>query len=73
VLAEAGLLEHRFTVGGYVAFLSEFDEETLFEELDPDLRRRLKAELQRRLERLSAERLTLRFPIVFASGRRSGA
>jgi len=73
VSAEAGLLEHRFTVEGYVAFLSEFDEETLFEELEPDLRQRLLAELGRRLRRLPAHRLTMRFPIVFASGRRSGA
>jgi ubiquinone/menaquinone biosynthesis C-methylase UbiE len=71
--AEAGLLEHRFTVESYVAFLSEFDEESLFEELDPELRARLLAELRRRLTRLSADQMTLRFPIVFASGRRSGS
>ena len=71
--AEAGLLEHRFSVEGYVAFLSEFDEETLFEELEPDLRARLLAELERRLRRLSAGQMTLRFPIVFASGRRFGS
>jgi ubiquinone/menaquinone biosynthesis C-methylase UbiE len=71
--AEAGRLEHRFTVDAYVAFLSEFDEETLFEELEPDLRERLLAELRRRLATLSPDQMTLRFPIVFASGRRSGA
>ena len=71
--AEAGLLEHSFTVDGYVAFLSEFDEDTLFAELDPELRARLLAELRRRLSRLSLDQMTLRFPIVFASGRRSGA
>jgi ubiquinone/menaquinone biosynthesis C-methylase UbiE len=71
--AEAGLLEHHFTVEGYIAFLSEFDEETLFAELDPDLRARLIGELQDRLVRLSTDQMTLRFPIVFASGRRSGA
>jgi SAM-dependent methyltransferase len=71
--AEAGLLEHRFTVDSYIAFLSEFDEESLFEELDPELRARLLDELRRRLTRLSADEMTLRFPIVFASGRRSSA
>ncbi|MGZ8438537.1 MAG: class I SAM-dependent methyltransferase [Candidatus Limnocylindrales bacterium] len=71
--ADAGRLEHRFTVGSYIAFLSEFDEETLFAELDPDLRARLLAELRRRLAALSTDQRTLRFPIVFASGRRSGA
>ena len=71
--AEAGVLEHRFSIESYVAFLTEFDEETLFEELEPDLRSRLLAELQRRLAKLSADQMTLRFPIVFAAGRRSGA
>jgi ubiquinone/menaquinone biosynthesis C-methylase UbiE len=73
VHAEAGQLDHRFTVDSYIAFLSEFDEETLFEELGPDLRGRLLDELRRRLAKLSADQLTLRFPIVFATGRRSGA
>jgi ubiquinone/menaquinone biosynthesis C-methylase UbiE len=73
VTAEAGVLEHRFTVEGYIAFLSEFDEETLFAELEPDLRARLHAELRQRLGRLSTRQMTLQFPIVFASGRRSGA
>jgi ubiquinone/menaquinone biosynthesis C-methylase UbiE len=71
--AEAGLLVHPFTVQSYIAFLAEFDEETLFQELDPDLRARLLGELQGRLARLSADQMTLRSPIVFASGRRSGA
>jgi ubiquinone/menaquinone biosynthesis C-methylase UbiE len=71
--AEADVLEHRFSVEGYIAFLSEFDEETLFNELEPDLRARVHAELLERLGRLSASQMTLRFPIVFASGRRSGA
>jgi ubiquinone/menaquinone biosynthesis C-methylase UbiE len=70
--AEAELLEHPFTVEGYVGFLTEFDEETLFEEMDPDVRDRLLATLRERLNRLSKNELTMRFPIVFASGRRSG-
>jgi SAM-dependent methyltransferase len=71
VIAQAELLEHRFTVDGYIGFLSEFDEDTLFEELDPDLRERLLTDLRGRLSRLPADDLTMRFPIVFASGRRS--
>jgi SAM-dependent methyltransferase len=62
-------LEHRFTVDGYIAFLTEFDEESLIAELEPDLRARLLATLRRRLERLSARQMTMRYPIVFASGR----
>ena len=73
VVAEAGVLEHRFSVDGYIAFLAEFDEDTLFEELEPDLRERLVGELRLRLGRLAADALTLRLPIVFASGRRSAA
>ena len=69
--AEAGVLEHRFTVGGYLAFLSEFDEQSLFDELEPDKRGRLLATMQERLAALSQDDLTMRFPIVFASGRRS--
>jgi enediyne biosynthesis protein CalE5 len=71
VRAEAELLEHRFTPEGYLAFLSEFDESTLFEELEPELRDRLLASMRRRLAALSQDDLTLRFPIVFAAGRRS--
>ena len=70
-VAEEGVLEHRFSVEGFIAFLSEFDEETLFQELDPDLRTQVLDELDRRLRRLSLAQMTMRFPIVFASGRRS--
>ncbi len=71
VTAEPDLLEHAFTVDGYVAFLTQFDEETLFDELEPELREQLLATLRERLGRLSADELTMRFPIVFAKGRRS--
>ena len=71
VTARGGLLEHRFSVEGYIAFLSEFDEETLFAELEPDLRQRVVDTLRARLGALSADQMTMRFPIVFASGRRS--
>ena len=56
VSAEAALLEHRFTVEGYVAFLSEFDEETLFEELDPSVRDACWRRCAERLSGLSAGR-----------------
>lgn len=69
--AEADVLDHRFSPEGYLAFLAEFDEETLFEELDPPLRDRLLATMRERLSDLSPDDLTMRFPIVFAAGRRS--
>ena len=71
VAAEADVLEHAFTVDGYLAFLSEFDEESLFDELDPGERESLLATMRERLGALPAADLTMRFPIVFASGRRS--
>lgn len=71
VEARAGRLEHRFTVDGYIAFLAEFDEKTLIADLEPDLRERLLGTLRSRLEALSPDHMTMRFPIVFASGRRS--
>ncbi len=72
VTARAGRLEHRFTIDDYIAFLTEFDEETLFAELEPDPRERLVSTLRLRLDSLSPDQMTMRFPIVFASGRRSG-
>jgi SAM-dependent methyltransferase len=72
VVARSGLVEHRFTVDGYVAFLTEFDEETLFAELEPDVRRSMTERLRRDLDRLTPDEMTMRYPIVFATGRRTG-
>jgi ubiquinone/menaquinone biosynthesis C-methylase UbiE len=71
VEAHAGLIEHRFSADGYIEFLSEFDEESLFDELEPEVRRRLESTLRHELARLSPDAMTMRFPIVFATGRRS--
>jgi ubiquinone/menaquinone biosynthesis C-methylase UbiE len=70
--AEGDMLEHRFTIESYLGFLSEFDEESLFDELDRKERDQLLSTMRRRLSALSAADMTMRFPIVFASGRRSG-
>ena len=35
VEAHAGRIDHRFTVDAYIDFVTEFDEETLFDELEP--------------------------------------
>lgn len=71
VHAESDVLEHAFTPAGYLAFLSEFDEQSLFEELDPPVRERLLATMRERLAGLTPDELTMRFPIVFAAGQRS--
>jgi SAM-dependent methyltransferase len=71
VTAEADVLLHRFSPESYLGFLTEFDEEILFEELDRALRDRLLATMRKRLAGLSQDDLTMRFSIVFAAGRRS--
>ena len=38
-IARGSWLEHRFTIEGYTAFLTEFDEESFFAELEPDERK----------------------------------
>ena len=73
VSARGSVLEHHFPVDHYLAFLTEFDEETLFAELEPDVRERVVTTLRERLGALSPDQMTMRFPIVFASGRRSRA
>ncbi|MEP6639371.1 MAG: class I SAM-dependent methyltransferase [Chloroflexota bacterium] len=73
VAAEGALLEHTFTVDGYIGFLVEFDEESLFEEMARSERRRFLARFRERLMALSQDQLTFRVPIVYASGRRGPA
>jgi ubiquinone/menaquinone biosynthesis C-methylase UbiE len=69
--AEATVLEHTFSVGGYISFLVEFDEESLFDEMGTAERRRFLARLRERLTALPADELTFRVPIVYATARRS--
>lgn len=71
VTARGGWVKHRFTIDGYLSFLTEFDEETLFAELEPALRRRVVQTLRARLGPLTPDEMTMRFPIAFATGRRS--
>jgi SAM-dependent methyltransferase len=71
VAVREGRLAHPFTVDGYIGFLTEFDEESLFADLEPDLRDQVLTTLRARLATLSAEQLTMRARIVFATGLRS--
>ncbi|HYH93020.1 MAG TPA: methyltransferase domain-containing protein [Candidatus Saccharimonadales bacterium] len=73
VTARAATLAHPFTADGYIAFLTEFDEEALFDSMDRAERRRFLATFRERLMALDDERLTFRVPIVYASGVRSDA
>jgi len=69
VRATAGELEHQWDAQSYTAFISQFDEESLFAELEEDERRRLEARLLERLGKLSPEELTYRLPTVSVTGR----
>jgi ubiquinone/menaquinone biosynthesis C-methylase UbiE len=71
VTATRAMLDHVFTVDGYIAFITEFDEETLFDEMDRTDRRRFLMLFRERLMRLEADELHFRVPIVYASGIRS--
>jgi len=64
------LLEHRFTVRGYISFLVEFDEETLFAEMPTTERRRFLARFREGLMGLTDDEMTFRAPIVYARARR---
>lgn len=72
VAASRALLDHPFTVDGYIAFLTEFDEVSLFDEMDRAERRRFLARLRERLMALDPDQLHFRAGIVYASGVRSG-
>jgi SAM-dependent methyltransferase len=70
VTARPGMLEHTFDPDGYLSFLTQFDEEDLFEDLGPRQRRRLEADLLERLRALSPDDLILRLPVVTVVGTR---
>jgi SAM-dependent methyltransferase len=59
---------HAWDARGYLGFLTEFDEQSLFDELEPDERAEIEGEILERLERLDPAELTLRLPIVYAMG-----
>jgi ubiquinone/menaquinone biosynthesis C-methylase UbiE len=71
VTAEAALLEYEFSVESYIGFLVEFDEESLFAEMDRSERRRFLATLRERLLGVAPAEMVFRAPIVYALGRRS--
>jgi hypothetical protein len=48
--------------------MTEFDEEDMVSDMDPDLRRRFDRRLRERLERLPPDDFVLRLPVVFATG-----
>ena len=68
----AGTLSIDFDADGYIGFLTEFDDPTLFDGLEPDVQARALATLRERLGALDQAELAMPAPIVYAIGRRSG-
>ena len=68
VRAHSHDMTHAWDAAGYLAFYTEFDEESLFAELDRRERREIERRLRTRLQRLSADDLTLRLPVIYAIG-----
>jgi SAM-dependent methyltransferase len=70
--AQRTMLEHRFDIDGYVAFITRFDEADTYESLEPDEREMFERSLRERLARRRPDELVLRLPVVAARGVRSG-
>jgi ubiquinone/menaquinone biosynthesis C-methylase UbiE len=69
VQSTAAMVEHRWDPAGYVSFFTEFDEDALFDELEPAERADIVGRILTRLSALTPEEMTLRLPIVYVSGR----
>ena len=65
-------LTYAWDARGYLEFLTDFDEASLFDELDAKERAEIEAKILAGLGRLTAEQLTLRLPIVYAMGTNPG-
>jgi ubiquinone/menaquinone biosynthesis C-methylase UbiE len=65
------MLVYAYTVESYIAFLTMFDEVSLFDEMDRRERRRFLALLRERLMGLAPEELRFSVAIVYAAGVRS--
>ena len=69
VRAWTGEVEYAWDAEGYLDFLTQFDEASLFADLEADERAEIEARILAALRRLAPEQLTLRLPIVYALGR----
>jgi ubiquinone/menaquinone biosynthesis C-methylase UbiE len=72
VRAWAGEVVYPWDAAGYLAFLTEFDEESLFAELERGERSDIERTILDALGRLAPEQLTLRLPVVYTKGRAAG-
>lgn len=69
VTAHAAEMAHAWDAAGYLAFFTQFDEESLFADLDAKERVDIERRIRRGLDRLTPEQLTLRLPVIYATGR----
>jgi SAM-dependent methyltransferase len=65
-------LTYGWDSAGYLAFLTEFDEASLFRDLEAGERQEIERRILEGLGRLSPDELTLRLPIVYAVGTKPG-
>jgi ubiquinone/menaquinone biosynthesis C-methylase UbiE len=70
VTSERAELEYQFTVDRYLGFLTDFDEKDLIASLTARERRQVLDPLRDQLSALPPRDLLLRYPIVYATGRR---
>jgi ubiquinone/menaquinone biosynthesis C-methylase UbiE len=67
-----GELAHEWDADGYVAFFTEFDEVSLFDELEAGERDEIRGKLRDRLGELTRDEMTLRLPVLYVTGRNPG-
>ena len=72
VVVRSGELAHEWEPQGYVEFFTQFDEVSLFDDLEPQEREELTSKLRERLEPLGRDEMTLRLPVLYVLGRAPG-
>jgi SAM-dependent methyltransferase len=72
VVVDSGELAHEWDPQGYVEFYTEFDEASLFDDLEADERLELTDKLRVRLQELTRDEMTLRLPVLYVVGRAPG-
>jgi len=67
-----GELAHEWDAQGYVEFYTQFDEASLFYDLEDEEREELTGKLRDRVSALSRDAMTLRLPVLYVVGRAPG-
>jgi len=71
VTGTRSVLEHPFSIDGYVGFITQFDEADTYDSLESDERETFERSLRQRLARRKPDELVLRLPVVAARGVRT--